>query len=320
MKLPVWLVIFAFAQSGQGLSAPGQERRTPLPTQWCYAARQSLEVRAKPGDRKAPLVNLGQGALVAGFESKSSGGRTWIRVLAVDPAKILPTAGWIDATRVEILPADEFPTDREIMELVGGVFLDDFVEKNTAVTRYLLHIPGRDPALLCYLGSVVLPHTRLQVFFRAQGKLSLGPAVELPFSEMQSAITGLEIRRLLGDGIDCLITREPYRVGPQNSGVELVIRRLEGDALRTLWKTAIEARNLAAYPPKMEILEPPELNIGRPGTDTKGEVEFRERGTLTEIVWKGKISFHALGREEPVDTISIERTWSWDGIKFAAMP
>jgi hypothetical protein len=67
----------------------------------------------------------------------------------------------------------------------------------------------------------------------------------------------------------------------------------------------------------MEILQPHEKNVGLPGTDTKGEVEFRERGALTDIVWKGKISFHALGREEPVETISAERTWSWDGLRFA---
>jgi hypothetical protein len=240
--------------------------------------------------------------------------------LAVDPAKMVPAKGWIDAIYVEALPAGRFPTDKEILKLADGVFLEDFIEKNTAVARYLVRAPGKEPALVCYLGSVVLPHTRLQIFLPSPGKWSPGPSIELPFSEMQSAIIRLEVRDLLGDGNECLITHEPFRVGPQNAGVNLVIRRLEGGSLKSLWKTPIEARNLASYPPQMDILEPPEMNIGRPGTDTKGDVEFRAREALTDIIWRGKVNFHALGREEPVESISIERAWSWDGTKFAPLP
>jgi hypothetical protein len=99
--------------------------------------------------------------------------------------------------------------------------------------------------------------------------------------------------------------------------VNVVIRRLEGGAFKTLGQIPLEARNLAAYPPKLQILEPTELNIGRPGTDTKGAVEFGARGALTDIVWKGKVNFHVLGREEPVETLSLEMTWSWDGTRFS---
>jgi hypothetical protein len=60
-----------------------------------------------------------------------------------------------------------------------------------------------------------------------------------------------------------------------------------------------------------------EANIGRPGTTTKGEVEFRVRGSLTDIAWKGEVNFHALGREKPLETIPLERVWAWDGAQFS---
>jgi hypothetical protein len=319
MKLRPLLLILAFVQCGSGLRAREKEHKPPAPTQWCYAGKGSLEVRAKAGESKKPLLTLGQGALVAGFESKKSGDRTWVRVAAVDPEKMVPVAGWTDSTRLDVFPASQFPADKEILKLIGGVFLEDFAAANTTVGRYLLRLTGKEPALLCYVGGVVLPQTHLQVFSRAQGKLSPGPYLELPFSEMQSPIIRLEIRDLLGDGNDCLITREPYGVGPQNSGMNMVIRRVEAGAFKILGKIPLGSRHLAAYPPKMQILQPPELNIGRPGTDTKGDVEFRARGTLTDIVWKGKVNFHALGREEPVESLPVDKTWSWDGTKFAPL-
>ena len=67
------------------------------------------------------------------------------------------------------------------------------------------------------------------------------------------------------------------------------------------------------------VLQPPEANIGMPGTVTKGELEFRTRGRLTDLVWKGKVEFHVLGREEPVESVSIEKTCAWDGTKFAPL-
>jgi hypothetical protein len=134
---------------------------------------------------------------------------------------------------------------------------------------------------------------------------------------MQSAITNLEVRDLVGDGNECLITREPYHSGPQHFGVNMVIRRMEGNTLGIVWKEILSARNFASFLPRLEILEPDEANIGRPGTDTKGEIEFRARGALTDIVWKGEVNFHALGRERPLDTLSVERVWSWDGLQFS---
>jgi hypothetical protein len=64
------------------------------------------------------------------------------------------------------------------------------------------------------------------------------------------------------------------------------------------------------------MAEPDEANLGRPGTDTKGDIEFRTRGAQTDIAWKGEIRFHAIGREKPLETIAIGRLWTWDGVKF----
>lgn len=317
MMLRLTLASLILVECASGSNAIAKESKAPDPARWCFAAQAPLEVLAKPGDKRKPLLTLGPGALIAGFDSKNSRDHTWIRVMAIDPGKVEPVAGWVDSARVQVLPLGQFPLDKEILKLAGGVFLEDFAAANAAIARYLLRAPDREPALLCYLGSAVLPQTRLQLFTRRQGKLTAGAYIELPFSEMHTAITRLEIRDLLGDGNDCLITHEPYRVGPQNSGVNVVIRRLEGGAFKTLGQIPLEARNLAAYPPKLQILEPTELNIGRPGTDTKGAVEFGARGALTDIVWKGKVNFHVLGREEPVETLSLEMTWSWDGTRFS---
>jgi hypothetical protein len=136
---------------------------------------------------------------------------------------------------------------------------------------------------------------------------------------MQAAITDLEIRDLVGDGNECLITREPFSFGPRNEGVNLVIRRIVAGAFQTLWRAPVEFRNLASFAPKMRMLAPPEKNIGAPGTVTKGDVDFRPRGRTTDLVWKGKVEFYVVGREQPVETVDLEKTCAWDGTKFTAL-
>jgi len=48
-------------------------------------------------------------------------------------------------------------------------------------------------------------------------------------------------------------------------------------------------------------------------------VEFRPRGALVDIVWKGKVNFHIIGREQLVESVAIEKTCSWDGVKFSPL-
>ena len=296
-----------------------KEKKPSSSTGWCVATVDKLEVTPKPADRKKTLAQLGRGSVLATFEVKQKDGRSWTRVRAVDPAKLTPEMGWVDSSRVESLPLSQFPEDSELLKLLGGPYLDDFAAANTSMARYLVRRAGGDPLLVCFLGSPIFPTARLQVFARAQGRLTLGPYLEVPFADLQAGIRHVEVRDLLGDGNECLITREVFAAGAENQGVNLVVRTIAAEGFKTRWKAPVEFRNLGTYPPKLQILSPPEKNIGAPGTVTKGDVEFRLRGKVSEPVWKGKVEFYAVGREEPVESVPLEKVCAWDGSKFAPL-
>jgi hypothetical protein len=315
--LPCLLVIVA--SSFAVLPSSAKEQEPPQPTGWCYASRGPVDIRPKASDRQAAIARLGRGALAPVFQVKEAGGKRWTRVQAVEPAKLTPVMGWVDSSQVETLPLGQFPTDADLLKLLGGAYLDDFTAAHTAVARFLVRQGAQEPATICFLGSPILPQARFQAFLRSQGKWVAGPHLEFAFAGLQAALTGLEIRDLLGDGNECLLTRETFSRGPQNEGLNLVIRRIEAGAFQTLWQAPVEFRNLASFPPKLHILAPPEKNIGAPGTVTKGEVDFRPRGRTSEPVWKGKVEFYAFGRELPVETVTVERVCAWDGTKFAAL-
>jgi hypothetical protein len=311
------LVIVACSSAVIGSSA--KEKEPPKPTGWCYASRGRVDVRPKASDRRAAVAHLGRGTLLPTFEAKEARGKRWTRVQAVEPAKLTPVMGWVDSSQVETLPLKQFPTNPELLKLLGGAYLDDFNAAHTAVARFLVRQGASEPAMVCFLGSPILPQARFQVFLRSQGKWVAGPYLEFVFADMQAAITDLEIRDLVGDGNECLLTREPFSFGPRNEGVNLVIRRIAAGAFQTLWQAPIEFRNLASFPPKLRMLTPPEKNIGAPGTVTKGDVDFRPRGRTSDLVWKGKVEFYAVGREQPVETLAVEKACAWDGTKFAAL-
>jgi hypothetical protein len=298
---------------------PAEEKKPPRPIGWCVARVDRLEVTPKPAGRKKVLARLGRGSLLAAYEVKRKDGRNWTRVSVVDPAKLTAEMGWIDSSRVETLPPSQFPDDAELLKLIGGTYLDDFAAAHTSIARYLVGREGGDPLLVCFLGSPIFPTARLQVFTRTQSGLTLGPYLECPFADMQSSIHDIAVRDLFGDGNECLITHHFFSIGPEQSGVNLVIRKISSGGFRILWEAPVELRNLAAYPPQILVLSPPEKNIGRAGTVTKGEVTFLRRGKVSEPVWKGKVEFYALGREEPVQTLPIEKVSAWDGSKFAPL-
>ena len=300
--------------------AAEKEKKPPAPTGWCYAAQDSVDVKPSPSGRKKILAHLGRGALLPVFETKRAGDGNWTRVQVVDPAKLTAEKGWMESSKVESLPLNRFPTDAELLKILGGSYLEDYATRNAAIARYLLRQGGGEPALICFVGSPMIPQARLQVFLRTAQGFAPGPFLEFPFSDMQAGITFLEVRDLLGDGNECLVSREVFNVGPENHGVNMMIRRLEAGAFKLLWKAPLEYTNLASYPPKPQTLAPAEKNIGAPGTVTKGDVEFRARGRVTEPVWKGRIEFHAVGREEPVETLSVEKVCAWDGAEFAPLP
>jgi hypothetical protein len=320
MKLQKLAVLFfvlpSLAAVAQGDS---EKKKPPEPTGWCVARVDKLQVTPKPADPKKTLAELGRGALLATYEVKQKDGRSWTRVRVVEPGKLTSEMGWIDSGRVESLPLSQFPKDAELLKLLGGPYLDDFAAAHTSIARYLLGQARGDPLLLCFVGSPISPMARLQLFTRGQGGLALGPYLEVPFADTLSSIHQVEVRDLLGNGNECLITREVFAAGPENRGVNLVIRSISAESFKILWKAPVEFRSLGTYPPKLHTLSPPEKNIGAPGTVTTGDVEFRPRGKVSEPVWKGKIEFYAVGREEPVQAVTVEKVCAWDGSRFAPL-
>jgi hypothetical protein len=297
----------------------GKEKETPKPTAWGYVRGQEVEARLQASGNKPALTRLGHGALVAVFEPDSKGSSGSVRIGAVDPATLKPQIGNADSSQIEILPLDKFPSDAELLRLVGGKFLDDLIAAGTTVARFLLRQGDRPPALLCLLGGSDLPYTQLQVFLPSQGKLVAGPSLTFPTSEMQVGLAAAQVRDLVGDGNECFISREPFSFGPESGGANYVIRRIEDGELKVLWKVPIEFRNLALYPPNPEVAEPSEENIGAPGTISRATIEFRARGKVSQPVWKGKVELYVFGREKPVQSVSIEKVCPWDGKRFAPL-
>lgn len=296
--------------------AAGKETQERIPAAWGYVRGREVEVAPRPRESKAGLVRLRQGALVALWKWESKQGTRWAQVHEVNLENLKPVDGWIDSSQIQELPLDKFPSDATLRKLLGGDLLDDYTASHTQIMRFLVQQRGAGPALVCFVLSRLLTSARLVAFLSDSGKLVPGPALEFPAADMYAGITSVEVRDLLGDGDECLITREPFRTGPETRGVNEVIRRIEGAQFQTLWKAPVEFRNLDAYPPRIQLLQPPEKNIGQPGTVAKGEVTFRQHGNLYEPVWKGKVEFHVVGREEPVESLPLEKVCPWDGEKF----
>jgi hypothetical protein len=299
--------------------ARADKKRAAAPLSWGYVKR-GTNLEAKPGSRKPAILKLGRGALVTILEEKSQGATPWARIRAIDPAALEAVIGWVDSSVIEIEPFGQYPSDAELLKQLGGAYLEDLEASSAQIVRYVMAQGRRGPALVCFIGTRVLPQTRLQIFQSSNGKFNPGPYLEFPSSEIQSAITSLEVIDLASDGNDCLLTHEPFKFQTRYDGVNMVIRKIEDDTLKTLWQAPLEFRNLASFPPNPQKLDPPENNIGTPGTITSGTVEFRARGHMNEPVWKGKIAFYIPGREEPLDTVTFEKLCPWDGSKFAPVP
>ena len=144
-------------------------------------------------------------------------------------------------------------------------YLDDFTAEHTDIARFLVRQAQGPPALLCYVFTAPLSMAKLVIFTPSQGKFLPGAALNIPMSEMQAGITSLEIRDLVGDGSDCVITKEPFREQAQTYGTNLRIRKIADGQFQVLWQAPIEFQNLSQYSPKMQILQPPETKHWRAG-------------------------------------------------------
>lgn len=313
----------AFALVGVALSLtpilPAQENPAQAFSSWGNVRSGPLDVRPKPRAGKKSSLNLDRGALVEVWKTAERGGKRWAQVRVLSLEKLHFETGWVDAGQLDLIPAECFPRDAEILRLLGGRYLDDFTAAHTEIARWLVAQGAGERVLLCFVNSRDLPTARLAAFLPSQGKFAPGPYLEFPSAELEAGMTSLEVRDLLGDGRECLVTHEPFRNGPETRGVNEVIRRIEDGKFRTLWSAPLEYRFLDAYPAKVQALAPPERNIGTPGTVTTGEVTFKTHGNISEPEWKGKVEFHVVGRDEPVNTLSLDKACPWDGKRFAPL-
>jgi hypothetical protein len=293
-----------------------KEGNLPQPIAWCYVRAGPVQLMRKVTRRTTGSLSLSRGTLAAVLKTESKNGRNRALVRVTNLSTLAAVTGWVDSSQVEIIPIDRFPNDQELLRQLGGEYQDELVESKVAVARWLVRQGHSGTALVCFVASLVLPASRLVAFFPAQANFIPGPSLEFPFSEMKPGILFGEVRDLLGDGEECLITREPFRQGPASEGVNLVIRRLEAASFKTLWSAPIESTNLSSFPPKLEILQPPENNAGAPGTVTKGEVEFQQRGKSYIPVWKGEVEFFAPGQDKPLKSVNVTKACAWNGSEF----
>jgi hypothetical protein len=295
---------------------PAKDRDSHQPIAWCYVQEGPLELMQKALGRRTKPLSLGRGALAPVVKIESKNGRTRALLRITDLATLNPVDGWVDSSKAEIVPIGRFPSDGELLRQLGSEYQDDFTASKVSVARWLVKQGNSSTALVCLVESVVLPASRLVAFLPRGGNFTRGPWLEFPFSDMKPGILSGEVRDLLGDGIECLITHEPFRKGPEVFGVNIVIRRLERGNFRTLWSAPLESRNLDFFPSELQILHPLEKNAGAPGTVTKGEVEFQPRGNMYIPVWKATVEFRAVGQDKPIDSVKVTKACAWNGFEF----
>lgn len=298
-----------------GVTAQAKDKK-PVQTGWAEVTNTAIEVYPRPSAGKKSLVRLSPSSLVPTFESKQSKSSQWTKVSTANPATLEPVTGWVESNSLQVFPTEQFPSDEDLQKVLGGAFLEDIHTQDMRMLRYVLRRGNQEPLLLVYIGSTFLPQTRIQTFERKDGNWAAGPSFEYMPVQLKTGVADIELRDLLGDGHDCLVTREPFAQSFGASGVNLVIRRVEGNTFKTLWQAPLEIKNLSSFPAKINVLAPPEKNIGTPGTVSTGKVEYRREGKVEEPVWKGKIDFYIPGREKPVNTVSVEKVCPWNGSEF----
>jgi len=286
------------------------------PIAWCYVRDGPLELVRKAVSRRTSSLRLGRGALVPVLKTESKKGQALAMVRVTDLAALNTVEGWVDSNKAEIVPIDRFLSDAEVLDQLDIELPNGSAPASAAVARWLVKQGNSGVALVCFVASFGLPDSRLAAFLPVGGKFVRGPWLDFPFSEMKPGILTGEVRDLLGDGVECLITQEPFREGPETLGINLVIRRLEGGNFSLLWKAPLESRNLGFFPPQVQKLQPLEKNAGAPGTVTKGEVEFEPRGKIYIPVWKATVEFFAAGQDEPVDSVKVTKACPWNGSAF----
>jgi hypothetical protein len=250
------------------------------------------------------------------MRTETKNGRVRVMLRITELATLAATDGWAESSQAQILPLDRFPSDEEILRQLNLEPPSGFGAPGAVVARWLVKQGDSGAALVCFVASSGLPESRLAAFLPAGGKYVRGPELEIPFSDMNPGILSGEVRDLVGDGVECLVTREPFRKGPEILGVNMVIRRLGRGDFSTLWAAPLESRNLGSFPPQVQTLQPLERNASAPGTVTKAEVEFEPRGKIYTLVWKATVEFFAAGQDKPSESVKVTKVCAWNGSEF----
>jgi hypothetical protein len=295
------------------------EPRPAAPIGWLDLHAGSRNLSVSEADLQKVSRDLARGSLLPVFKTKEKHGAKIAQVGALNFATGISELGWVEIDSADLKPPETYPADGELLRLLGAPYLDDFTADHTNVARFLVRQAQGPSALLCYVVTMPLSMAKLVIFTPNQGKFLPGAAMNILISDMQAGITSLEVRDLLGDGSDCVISKEPFREQAQTFGTNLRIRKIADGQFQVLWQAPIEFQNLSQYSPKMQILQPPEQNIGELGTVTTGEVTFRPAGKGQAPVWKGKVEFFVFGRDKAVDSVSIDKACPWDGQEFAPL-
>jgi hypothetical protein len=316
--LVAWLALGVFLP----LPLAAKEKKPtgpPAPIGWLNLQAGSRSFSVPEPDFQKVTRNLARGALLPVFKTKEKRGAKFAQVGALNFGMGSSELGWVEINSSDLKPPESYPLDSELLRLLGAPYLDDFTAEHTDIARFLVRQAQGPPALLCYVLTAPLSMAKLVIFTLSQGRYLPGAALNILITEMKAGITSLEIRDLVGDGSDCVITKEPFHEQAQTYGTNLLIRKIADGQFQVLWQAPIEFQNLSQYSSKMEILQPPEQNIGVPGTVTTGDVTFRPSGRGQEPVWKGKIEFFVFGRDKAVDSVNIEKVCPWDGQGFAPL-
>jgi hypothetical protein len=302
------------------VAAKEKKPEGPLaPIGWLSFPEGSRTLSVPEPDFQKATRNLPRGALVPVFKTREKHGATLAQVKALNFDTGTAEMGWVEIKPTDLKPANSYPQDSELLRQLGTPYLDDFTGDHTDIARFLVHQTSGPPALLCYVLTAPLSMAKLVIFTPSQGKYMAGATLNILIAEMQPGITSLEIRDLAGDGTDCVITKEPFREQAQTYGTYLRIRKITDGNFQVVWEAPTDYHNLSQYGPKMQILQPPQQNIGALGTVTTGEVTFHPQGKGQEPFWKGKVEFYVIGREKAVDTVNIEKACPWDGKEFAPL-
>jgi hypothetical protein len=295
---------------------PARESARRQPIAWCYVQDGPLELVRKAVGRRTTSLSLGRGALVPVLKTESKNGQVLAMVRVTDLAALNSVDGWVDSSKAEIIPIDRFPSDAEVLDQLSIELPNGSTPASAAVARWLIKQGNSGTALVCFVASFGLPDSRLAVFLPVGGKFVHGPWLDYPFFDLKPGILTGEVRDLLGDGVECFITQEPFREGPATFGVNLVIRRLDGSNFSLLWKAPLESRNLGFFPPQVQVLQPLEKNAGAPGTVTKAEVEYEPRGRIYIPVWKATVEFFTAGQDKPIESVIVTKACLWNGSAF----